>query len=180
MARRSYGVAGSAALVGAIGLYLAYVGVKDVPFFTGLSELLRSTPPTARKTHGAFVPKSPAFGSGSAKAVGTGAGDKGIEGLVGNAANAYAAIRAIPGVGNIYGKGARPSGLSDHPRGLAIDAMTDDPAVHAQIIAVFRTLPGAKYWISRRIIANSAVDNWRERRYVGASPHDDHVHMSFY
>lgn len=179
MARRSMGVAGSAALVGALGLYLAYVGVKDVPFFQGLSDLLRSTPPTPKKAHGPYVPKSPAIGSGTAKAVGTGAGDKGIEGLVGNAALAYAAIRAIPGVGAIYGKAARPSGFSDHPRGLAMDAMTTEQSTASQVISVFRSQPGAKYWIWNRQIANRDVDNWKVRSYVGASPHTDHVHLSY-
>jgi hypothetical protein len=176
--RRSVGVAGSAVLVGAAGLYLVYVGVKDVPFFEGLSQLIRSEVPKGRKLHGAYVPKNPAYGSGTAKAVASGVGDKGIDRLVGNAAAAYPAMRQLA-PGDILGWGLRPSGGSDHPRGLAMDIMTGDPIVANQVIALFRTQTGAKYWIWNRQIANREVDNWRVRPYSGLSPHTDHVHLSY-
>jgi hypothetical protein len=176
--RRSVGVAGSAALVGAAGLYLVYVGVKDVPFFQGLSDIIRSTPPTPKKQHGAYVPKNPAYGTGTAKAAGTGAGDKGIDRLIGNAARAYPAMRQIA-PGDILGWGLRPSGGSDHPRGLAMDVMTTDNTVAQNVIALFRNQTGAKYWIWNRQIANREVDNWRVRPYTGLSPHTDHVHLSY-
>ena len=176
--RRSIGVAGSAALVGAAGLYLAYVGIKDVPFFEGLADIIRSKPPTPKRAHGAYVPKNPAFGSGTAKSAAPAPGDSGIDRLVGNAAAAYPAIRAVA-PGKIIGWGLRPSGTSDHPRGLAMDVMTGDNSAAQRIITVFRQQPGAKYWIWNRKIANRDVDNWRIRGYVGASPHTDHVHTSF-
>lgn len=48
MARRSPGVKGSAVFAGTAALYLVYVGVKDVPFFSGLRELFRKQTPTPR------------------------------------------------------------------------------------------------------------------------------------
>jgi len=166
--------------LGAAGLYLVYVGAKDVPFFEGLAELLRGKPPTAPKKAG-YVPKTHDFGASGSKLSGSitgAAGDKGIDRLVGNAAAAYPAMRAIaPGV--IYGWGLRPSGTSDHPRGLAMDIMTTDNSVASEVIQLFLTQTGAKYWIWNRRIA-SAERGWIPRPYSGISPHTDHVHLSYY
>lgn len=181
MARRSAGVAGSAVLVGAAGLYLAYVGVRDVPFFAGLSELLRGTPPTSKQAHTPYIPKNPTVSGGGTGKVSGAAGDSGIEKLVGNAAAAYPAMRALA-PGRILGWGLRPSGTSDHPRGKALDVMTGDPIVANQVISLFRSQPGARYWIWNRQIANREVDNWRPRPYNSPphpSPHTDHVHLSY-
>jgi hypothetical protein len=67
---------------------------------------------------------------------------------------------------------------SDHPKGKALDLMTTSGAVAAIIISAFRSMLGAKYWIWNRQIA-SAPD-WRARPYHGPSPHEDHVHLSFF
>ena len=51
---RSKGVAGSAVLVGTAGLYLAFVGVRDVPFTEGLRQLFRREAPTPRRIHAPY------------------------------------------------------------------------------------------------------------------------------
>jgi hypothetical protein len=176
---RSKGIAGSAVLVGTIGLYLVYVGVKDVPFFDGLRSLLRQDVPTPRQAHSPYI-ASGALALASAGVTGgttAGAeGDKGISQLVGNAKAAYPVIRTIA-PGPIYGWGLRDN-PSDHPLGKALDVMTKDNVRAQQIIAVFRTRPGAKYWIWNRQIASAALD-WKIRPYTGPNPHTDHVHLSF-
>jgi hypothetical protein len=104
-------------------------------------------------------------------------GGKGVGGTVGNAANAwraFARVFALP-----MGGRAPRSNPSDHPVGKAIDVMTTNPALHAAIIAFFKTLPGAKYWISRGMIG-SASQGWKPRPYGGPNPHTDHVHTSFF
>jgi hypothetical protein len=173
LARRSVGVSGSAVLFGTAGLYLVYVGVKDVPFLEGLRSLLRKEVPTPKATHSPYAPDArPGIGT----IVPT--DDLVSARLVGNAKTGYAAIRALGGW-TIYGWGIRPDLTSDHPKGLAIDVMRPTEAEAQKIISTFRGTPGAKYWIWNRQIANVAVDNWRIRPYNGASPHTDHVHLSW-
>jgi hypothetical protein len=175
--KRSGGIAGSAVLVGAAGLYLVYVGIRDVPMVEGLRSLLRKETPTPRESHSPFIAKAVQVGVG----LGTGAinpDDNGIDQLVGNARSAYSVFRAM-GKWKILGWGLRPDLSSDHPKGLALDIMNPTEAEAQAIIAKFKTLPGAKYWIWNRQIANVAVDNWRIRPYSGPSPHTDHVHLSF-
>lgn len=72
----SGGIKGSAVLVGTAGLYLVYIGVKDVPFMDGLRDILRQKRPTPREAHLAYVPKiakavAAVPGGGSATAVGS-------------------------------------------------------------------------------------------------------------
>lgn len=167
------GVPGIAAVVALAGFWLVFAGIRDVPVFAGLRQVLRQTPPTPNPQE-PEVPSQPTAG----RSVGHG-GDKGIERLVGNAAAAYPALKARFPHLTMYGwraQGSVPG--SDHPRGLAIDVMTANSLEHVQVIGLFRSLAGAKYWISRGVIA-SAAGGWRQRGYRGPSPHTDHVHLSF-
>ncbi len=180
MAKRTLGVSGTAVMVGTAGLYLAYVGLKDIPFFDGLRSLVRQEPPTPRASHTPWNPaliQSAAVGLATAAAT-PGAADKGIDRLVGNAKNGYNVIRPL-GTWQILGWGLRPDMSSDHPKGLAIDVMTKSEADAQRIITAFRGTPGAKYWIWNREIANVAVKNWTQRHYSGINPHTDHVHLSW-
>lgn len=182
MAKRSLGVPGSAVLFGTAGLYLVYVGYKDIGFVDGLRSLLRREAPQSKTPHSPYTPTTLATvqlaGQPSAFAGTRGPNDKGIDALVGNARTGYAAIRAL-GNWTIYGWGLRADMSSDHPKGLAIDVMNPTDADAQRIITVFRGTPGAKYWIWKRQIANVARDNWRIRPYSGPSPHTDHVHLSW-
>lgn len=178
MAKRPIGVAGSAVLVGTAALYLIYVGVKDVPFVDGIRALLRQEQPSSR-THTPYeIKQAQSAGNVIGEAVTQLASDKGIIQLVGNAKAAYPVFRQM-GKWTIIGWGIRPSGTSDHPLGKAIDIINPTDSEAAAIISTFRTLKGAHYWIWKRQIANSTVDNWAIRPYSGLSPHTDHVHLSF-
>lgn len=176
MARgRTVGISGSAVFLATAGLYLAYVGVKDVPFFQGMREILQAQRPVG-KTHNPFIPKTP-----TVPTTGTGvrANDVGVDRLVGNAAAAYPLLKnAFPSL-QFLGYGLRPSGTSDHPRGLALDLMNPTHEEAARIIQLFKPLPGSEYWIWNRQIGNRNRENWSPRTYYGLSPHTDHVHLSF-
>lgn len=179
MARRSKGIAGSAVLIGTAGLYLVYAGIKDVPFIDGIRDILNQKKPTSRASHSPYdMPDVIRGAQIVAENLAAGPGDTGIDKLVGNARNGYNVIRKA-GNWRIGGWGLRSDMSSDHPKGLALDVMTTSEVDAQRIIKIFRGLPGAKYWIWNRQIANIAVDNWRIRPYTGASPHTDHVHLSF-
>lgn len=179
MTRRNAGISGTALFLGTVSMYLVYVGVKDVPFFEGLRELFRTQRPTPRAEHAPYAPDLGSAAATGATAAEPGPNDRGIAELQGPARTAYSVFRR-KGNWTIYGFGLRPSGTSDHPRGLALDIMNPTEAEAQAIIATFRSLPGAKYWIWNRHIANAQVDNWRIRPYTGLSPHTDHVHLSFF
>lgn len=180
MARRNAGISSSAVLIGAAGLYLVYVGIKDVPFFDGLRQLLNAQSPTGAD-HPAYTPTTAAtvaLATAPTAFPGRGPKDTGIDALVGNARTGYAAIRPL-GNWQILGWGLRADMSSDHPLGKAIDVMHPSAAEAQTIIGAFRRTPGAKYWIWQRQIANAHVDNWRVRPYNGPNPHTDHVHLSW-
>lgn len=181
------GTPAAAALAGAIAFWLIYAGVRDVPVFEGLRQVLRRQQPIPTRTHAPFDAETSgstlgagAFSLGSEVLSRAAArGDKGVDKLVGNAAAAYPILKArFPSL-VMYGwraTGSVPD--SDHPRGMAIDVMTPSPLIHTQIIVTFLRLPGAKYWISQGQRA-SAATGWKMTPYTGPSPHTDHVHLSF-
>jgi hypothetical protein len=184
MARRSVGVSGTALFLGVVGIYLVYVGVEDVPFVDGMRELFQQKKPTPRKEHSPYEPDlsgstpTGGAGGGTGELGPVGPNDSGIDKLRGNARIGYRKIRGMNKRWTIYGWGLRPSGNSDHPLGKAIDVMNPTGAEALMIIAAFKTMPGAKYWIWNREIGQAKFD-WVPRRYTGPSPHTDHVHLSW-
>lgn len=172
------GVAGSAVLFGTAGLYLVYVGTKDIPFFEGLRSLLRKEKPTGI-SHEAYQALQNAGQIIGAAAVSQ-SGDTGIEKLVGSAAAAYPKLKSrFPSVKMGGWRATGSVDNSDHPKGKAIDAMTSNPAEAEAIISAFKQIAGAKYFIWNRQIG-AIYTLWARRYYNGPSPHTDHVHMSFY
>lgn len=168
--RRTVGVSGTAVLAGTAGLYLIYVGFKNVPFVDGLRSLLRKQTPQSKNT-------GSAIGSGN---TGSSSGQQGELGLVGNALIAYKQWRKLFPDMTMYGRGARPqTPSSDHPIGLAIDLMTSDPTTAKNIIEVFKRQQGAKYWIWNHQ-KGALVSLWVPYPYTGPNPHTDHVHLSYY
>ncbi len=90
-------------------------------------------------------------------------------------------------VKTIYGFGARPSGTSDHPRGLALDFMVyknraQGDAIAAYCIANAKRL-GVKYIIWWQAIwsPDRANEGWRPMASRGSvtANHYDHPHVSF-
>jgi len=168
--RRSIGVPGSAVLAGTAGLYLIYVGFKNVPFVDGLRSLLRKQSPQPKSTSGAL----------RGGFIDPGSSQQGELGLVGNALAAYKQWRRLFPSMTMYGRGARPNvPSSDHPKGLAIDLMTSDETTARNIINFFKLQTGAKYWIWNRQ-KGSMTSLWVPYPYTGENSHTDHVHLSYY
>jgi len=81
-------------------------------------------------------------------------------------------------VGGYRTQGSVPG--SDHPKGLAVDAMINSNAQGNSIASHFMTNAaqyGVKYIIWNRHIWAPGDRGWRP--YNGPSPHTDHVHISF-
>lgn len=186
------GLSGAALTVGALGLYLAYAGVRDVPLVEGMRSLLRGENPPSAKSGPSWAPVTMAEiavseGDSPGAEPGTISGDSGISGLKGYAALAYPILKARwP---HLKFGGYRPTGSvpsSRHPRGLALDISggvfsrgpnAADPTAQA-ILGVFRAMPGARCWIWNRH-SRCKSNGWALRPYTGPSPHTDHVHIDF-
>lgn len=79
-----------------------------------------------------------------------------------------------------WGDRAHRARKSCHNRGLALDCMTFDAATHAEIVQ-WALANRSQYKITLIISRRrkwSAATGWKPRPYVGASPHNDHVHLS--
>lgn len=91
------------------------------------------------------------------------------------------------GISIIHGIGIRPSGNSDHPRGLALDFMTNSKSVGDSLAAFLQANAqkyGVKYviWWQKIWSPDRAKDGWRKMADRGSKTanHLDHVHVSFY
>lgn len=186
--KKGAGVAGSAVLVGTAGLYLIYIGFKDVPFVDGLRSLLRKenpapgskTPWTPSAKLGSGITNAGDLGSGTVVPMWLAPTPSNTLGLVGNALRGYAQFRATYPNMTMLGRGPRPeTPSSDHPIGKAIDLMTTSDQTAQQIIRIFRSQPGAKYWIWNRR-KGSLLKLWMTETYTGSNPHIDHVHLSYF
>lgn len=95
-------------------------------------------------------------------------------------AQAIAGTFGITNIGGFATSGHMPG--SDHYRGLAIDVMISSVAqgnsvarwaqMHASDYSITYVIWNRRIWSVRR-----SAEGWRP--YVGASPHTDHVHISF-
>lgn len=171
------GVSGVAVLLVGTGAYLAYAGIRDVPLVDGLRSLLGGEAPEGEASPLAGLTKISGNLSKGEPPVDQRGGDLG---LVGNAAAALPAIRQAAGANvQLGGKAARPNNpSSDHPKGLAVDVMTRDPAVAARVIAAFKRTRGAKYFIwNGRLGHRNRL--WLTYVYTKFGGHYDHVHLSW-
>lgn len=182
------GISGLAVTVAAVGGYLVYAGIKDVPLIEGLREVIAGKVPTGRPQT-----KTASFGS----AVGSGAADMaGVMGsyaLTGVQPHAQLALREIGGAFGIKTIGGYRASDLDHGRGLAGDVMTDNVTGSGintplnQRVAAYgyahRERLGLTYIIADMQIA-SASKGWVWRPYkpitnTGDFRHVRHVHFSF-
>lgn len=190
------GVPGSAVLLGTAGLYLVYVGVKDVSFFDGLRSILRKQRPTPRATHGAYSPEivQAARDAGAAawdiatdivrgddSCIRTGATALTFQRLVGNARSGYCTLKKkFPSV-EMGGWRAEARDREGHPSGKAVDFMTTNDLIAQSAIAIFKRQAGAKYYIWRQTYYSGPL--WAGRRMEDrGSPtqnHMDHVHFQW-
>lgn len=173
------GISGVAVLLASAGLYLVYVGVKDVAVVDGLRDLIRGKRPTeaAGSSYagpadiaGAVAGAGPAT-TGVSSTDGASFGPSGNLGLVGHAAAALPKLRTWFPTLEMGGRAARPDNpTSDHPAGLAIDIMTTNRLLHAAIIQRAIFLPGFKYYCSDLVPGGANCPG---------NKHRDHVHISF-
>ena len=165
------GISGAAGLLALGGLYLVYAGVKDVPIIDGLRQIASGKSPASLATN--REPHQTRGRGGRDLATGSsGSGGSGDLGLISCARAALPILRTKFGNLTMYGRAARPDNpTSDHPKGLAIDVMTTNALVHAQIVSVARTLPGFKYYCSDLVPGGANCPGNRHR---------DHVHISFH
>lgn len=162
-------------LLATIGLYLVYVGVKDVSFFDGMRSILRSEKPVEGVT-GGNTANAGTIPDGTGASTGN---DSGIDKLVTYAKSAYPRFKTqFPNltIGGWRSQGSVPN--SDHPKGKALDIMNPTSQQASAIIFLFRGMPGAKQWIWNN---NTAFrkEGWKVKAYLGPNPHTDHVHLSF-
>lgn len=161
----------------AMGVYLVYAGIQDVPFVDGLRQLATGRVPTGR------APKVTAVGFGAGAVAGAGAAGAvagnyslgPVRAHVRAAANELGPRFGIKKIG-----GWRVQATGEHPLGLALDFMTTT----GQALADFLVANHAKYkihyviWNRRIWNVDRAAEGWRT--YTGTSnPHTDHVHASF-
>lgn len=167
------GVSGVAVLFAATGLYLVYVGIKDVPILTGLQDLLRGRRPAeaAGTPYQGVAAAVAAAGPATTGVSSTDSATFNNLGLVGYAAQALPKLRAAYPSLTMYGRADRPDNpTSDHPKGLAIDIMTTNRLMHAAIIQRALFLPGFKYYCSDLVPGGANCPG---------NKHRDHVHLSF-
>lgn len=104
-------------------------------------------------------------------------GLKGISSNAAKAADYFGSKYGIKSIGGYRSKGSVPG--SDHPKGLALDYMTNNKkqgtALANDVIQNYKAW-NVKYVIWNRYIW-SPSRGWR--KYNGPSPHTDHVHVSF-
>ncbi len=178
------GISGLAVAVTAVGGFLVYAGIRDVPLIDGLREITQGKTPT-----GKAQTKTLKLGVGSSGTTPTptpnakyslGAVAKHVE---------LAAYEIGPKFG-IKTIGGWAPGAFDHPRGLALDFMIDNVTNGTSIgsqLAQFavdnRERLGVTYVIYNMRIA-SDKQNWTWRPYsttirTGDWQHKKHVHVSF-
>jgi hypothetical protein len=89
-------------------------------------------------------------------------------------------LKAMFGVGNILGRGAR-GGESDHPSGLALDFMVDTATGNklADYVLANQSRFGVKYVIWRQRYNDGSGWSAMEDRGSPTANHYDHVHVSF-
>lgn len=179
------GISGLSVAVAAVGGFVVYAGIRDVPLVEGLRELLQGKVPTGREQKKPIV--FPGKASTGIAKTGTTTAIDGRYKLGAVQPHVKLAAYEVGPQFNITTIGGwRAGDAFDHPRGLALDFMIDNipngTAVGGQLANYLwtnRDRLGITYVIwNRRIISVSRQrEGWR--RYSGASPHTDHVHGSF-
>lgn len=181
------GISGLAVTVAAVGGYLVYAGIRDVPLVDGLREIIGGKVPAGR------AQKKTAVWSGG-KTVGQGAADMAgtlaSYALPGVQPHVRLAANEIGGAFGLKNMGGFRVGDLDHGRGLALDAMTDAGGINSALntrVAAYgyanRERLGLTYIIYNMQIA-SASKGWTWRPYKpitksGDFQHVRHVHFSF-
>jgi hypothetical protein len=178
---RTKGLSGVAIGMIGTGVLLVYSAIKNSSPLTELRNILTGQRPEKLSTETratqslaspAYVPQ-PAGSGTSGKVTGT-------NGVKANVLSAMQYIASTWGLAvNGMGPGSVPN--SDHPKGLALDAMTTNLSTGTAIANYFimnATARRVKYIIWQRRIWFPDGRGWQP--YSGPNPHTNHVHISFY
>lgn len=183
------GISGVGVFSMGVGGFLVYTGIRNVKVIDGLRAITQGrVPEEGPQVKTPVITPGAAVGAGAAD-IATAITDGGQYklGAVKPWVKAAAGeIGPLYGIKTIYGWAA---GKYDHPKGLALDFMTNNlgaPALKNPIGArlaayawAHRARLGVTYviWDNRIISTARAAEGWRP--YSGDSRHEDHVHVSF-
>jgi hypothetical protein len=180
---RSRGISGVAVGMIATGVLLVRAAIRGTSPMDELRQLITGQRPEPLSTQSRGTPlKDPAYtptpagtGTGSGKSHATGKEAPHVAAEMSYIANTW-------GI-QVYGWRARGSVPgSDHPKGLAIDAMVGKDRAKGDAIAAYYVqnakMKNVKYVIWWGRIWTASSGRWRG--YFGPSPHKDHPHISFY
>jgi len=177
------GISGLAVTVAAVGGFLVFAGIKDVPLLDGLREIISGKIPTGREQK-----RTAQFPEGGVSGTSV-PSDPGNYTLGAVQPHVRLALNEIGGAFGIKNIGGFRAGDLDHGRGLAGDVMVDNAGGKAkgdQVAAYAyanRERLGLTYIIWWMRIA-SASRGWTWRAYSpitnsGDYRHEKHVHLSF-
>ena len=176
------GISGLAVTVAAVGGFLVFAGIKDVPLIDGLREIISGKVPAGRAQT-----RTAQFGAASDGVSGTSVpSDPGNYSLGAVQPHVRLALNEIGGAFKLSSIGGFRAGDLDHGRGLAGDCMINGKGQGDQVAAYAyanRERLGLTYIIWWMRIA-SASRSWTWRAYSpitnqGDFRHEKHVHLSF-
>jgi hypothetical protein len=180
MASRSTGISGIGLTAITGGLFLIYVGLNNIPVLQAARDVMGGKKPTPNRKQATVAPID--WDSVLAGAVGNREGaDTGnirSESTKGDRPVVVRERAFITQTWKISTGGYRAIGSvanSDHPKGLAIDAMTRNVSLGNAIWFHYQRHPCVTYIIWQRQIWQGG----KATPYSGPSPHTDHVHISF-
>lgn len=175
---KTQGLSGPALFLAAGGALIAYAGIKGSSPLTELRTILSGRRPEPLSTASSAEPLASAGSVGAAPAAG---GKANVS--TRDQPHVAAEMRFISSTWGITTNGWRAvaADMTGHPAGLAIDAMTTNKGTGDAIAAHYVQNARAKrvkyiIWWGRSW--NPSRNTWV--LYTGASPHKDHVHISFY
>lgn len=179
---RTKGISGVAVAMVGTGALLVYSAIKNSSPLVELRSILTGQRPEKLPTESRakdLTIQSGEFGGGSTGGPGGAnvTGTNGVKTHVLSAMNFIASTWGIPVNG--MGPGSVPN--SDHPKGLALDAMTTNVSLGTTIANYFimnAPTRRVKYIIWQRRIWFPDGRGWKP--YTGPNPHTNHVHISFY
>ncbi len=182
------GISGVGVFAMGVGGFLVYTGIKNVKVVDGLRSFSQGKVPAEGPQVKTPVAAAPVVGGEgiSGTSVPPDPGRYNLGAVKAWVRSAAGEIGPAYNIKTIYGWAP---GKYDHPKGLALDFMTNNlgaPAlknpVGARLAAyawAHRARLGVTYviWDNRIITTARAAEGWRP--YSGDSRHEDHVHVSF-
>lgn len=180
------GISGVGVFAMGAGGFLVYTGIRNITVIDGLRAITQGKVPAEGPQVKTQVAAPAAGGGVSGTSVPPDPGRYTLGAVKPWVRSAAGEIGALYDIKTVYGWAA---GKYDHPKGLALDFMTNNlgaPALKNPVGARLATYAwahrarlGVTYviWDNRIISVARAAEGWRP--YSGDSRHEDHVHVSF-